>query len=1433
MKIPSSRRRAFLATGAVSLFLIASVWFATRGSEPERVSMEAASRLELPHVRSSFSPKNQRDDAQARYQYELMRLRDPETGRIPEGIRTRELAFASTLPRADQLAAKSGGLMAQEWTFRGPNNVGGRTRALGVDLRFDGASNRRILAGGISGGIYLSEDEGTSWTLTTGLGDLASVTSLSQDPSNPDVWYFGTGEFLGNSAGGGLQQYYGQGLFKSVDGGFTWAQLQSTVEGELHVFDSLWDYVWNVKVDANGVVFAATFGGVLRSTDGGASWEYVLGRQSTNDPFNSTTDVAIGADGAIYASMSRNGSGSPTYGIFKSTNGGDQWSDITPPDFGTDPYRIVLGPAPSNAGVLYVLAQTDQQGANASHHQLFRTNDGGTSWTDLSGSVPDEAGVDGNASFSTQGGYDQIVVVKPDDPNTVFVGGTNLYRSTDGGSTFARIGGYASPANYAQVVNHHSDQHSLAFLPTNPSVAISGHDGGLSKSTNILAEPHSWTSLNNGYVTTQFYTVAIDPQAGGNALIGGMQDNGTWGTESLDGTVEWSELFGGDGAYAAIAPGVTAFYVSAQNGLVFRLRGNDFASVTPAGAQQFMFINPFVLDPNDPRIMYMGEAGGVWRNSNLDDIPDGGQDPTSINWAFLDASARANTSTTTIGVSKTPANRIYFGVTDYQSQTALIRLDDAGANAAGVDITPPVTSDGFPPFPSSIAVNPNDGDEIVAVFSNYNIQSIWHSTDAGASWTNVDGNLSGIDGPSVRTAAIVPTSSGKLYVVGTSTGVYSASSIGAGTTWALEGAEVLGNIVVDMLAARPEDGTIVAATHGRGVYQAAIGGGGAGAVAAIDQNQLDIEVAPGNMASTTFILTNTGAADLTFTVGGLGKTGTTATRIRLTPDPGVRSPSAGASKFGSTAAGPNPESANVSIPPSSASIPAGEDLLVLDDGSDSPDDFLGWGDGTTPFQWGSRFYAPVGGFALDAFYVYMRSEEETSFPVSVFITDPEGNVYISGDVELPPSDDGSAGDWYYIFFDPIDLPEGQAFDIELVAPAAVFYPAGVDLNGAVPGSGFYWVNSGLDGWYAELAATEGYENAAWLIRAEGTAGGGSLNQPPTASFTASASQAAVGETIDFDGSGSHDPDGTIAQFAWTFGDGGTSDQTAPSHSYSQPGTYTVTLTVTDDEGATGQTSKQLTIVSDNEPPIAQIQASQVQAVVNESITFDGSGSTDPDGSIATYAWTFGDGNSSSQVTAEHAYTQAGAYTVNLTVTDNEGATDKASLRIDVLSEPSRLSVTPVSGTIAPGASQVITVTYDASTQVAGEYAGEVNLTTNGGNFKIPVSVRVDETVDVDRPEEVPQSISLAQNYPNPFNPQTTLRFTLDQPASVHLTVFDLHGRVVRVLVDGEMASGIHQVSWDGADASGRAVASGTYLYRLEAQSGNVRSHFTRKMILLR
>ena len=779
------------------------------------------------------------EDPNARFRYEYMRLRDPKTKKIPEKIRQKELAFASTLPvrGSKYIISKASGsagasLVSTNWQLRGPYNVGGRTRALGIDV----TNESIILAGGVSGGMWISTNNGSKWIKTTDPGHLHSVTCLTQDTrsGHESTWYYGTGENRGNSASGdGDNSFYlGDGIFKSTDGGLSWAKLPGLANNTPQDFSHAYEMIWNVAVDPSNTseneVYAAAFSVIYRSVNGGESWDAVL---NPSDQLNARyTDVAVTSTGIVYAAFSSENA--TTKGIWRSTNGTD-WTNITPATWPAEYRRIVLSIAPSNENVVYFLAETPGYGTN--DHSLWKyeyiSGDGsstGGSWENRSTNIPADGGTTGD--FDSQSSYDLLIKVKPDDENFVVIGGINLYCSTDGFSTTGNtnwIGGY-NPANnsYANYPNQHADQHALVFYPSNTGKVISGHDGGLSLTNDITASSVTWAIKNNGYYTTQFYTCAIDYVSNGsNLILGGMQDNGTYMINSSNPTLPWFSLLSGDGAFCAVGEGTGSkyYYTSSQNGLIYRLASNnpsgDWARVDPEGATDYLFINPFILDRNNSKIMYVAGGSVLWRNSDVTAIPqDPDQEPTSVNWTKLNNSTISVGVISTLDVSTTSANRLYYGT----SEGAVYRLD--GANSG--DPTPTdITSTSFPGgYISCVAVNPDNADELIAVFSNYSIISLWHSSNAGASWQNISGNLeenpdgSG-NGPAVNWAEILPTDLGIIYLVGTSTGLYSSFNLnGTSTVWANEGPTSIGNVVVDMIDSRTTDDIVVVATHGNGMY---------------------------------------------------------------------------------------------------------------------------------------------------------------------------------------------------------------------------------------------------------------------------------------------------------------------------------------------------------------------------------------------------------------------------------------------------------------------------------------------------------------------------------------------------------------------------------------------------------------------------------------
>jgi hypothetical protein len=779
------------------------------------------------------------DNVEERFNFEFERLKDPTTGEIPTNIRDRELLFvksaASGLQRSpDEVQLQRGdidpsaaGDQQSPWVNRGPYNVGGRTRALAMDLDDENI----ILAGGVSGGMWRTIDQGANWTRVTAGDQHPGITDVVQDPrvGFHDTWYYSTGERLGSSQGArnGAAFYQGNGIYKSIDNGLTWTLLTATQNLTPESFDNPFDLTFGLAIHpTTGDLYVATFDGLQRSNDGGTTFSEVLPAE-----FDNFSDIHIASNGVIYAALD-NGGG--VGGIYRTTDGAlGTWTNITDASFPATFGRTVIYTAPSAPETLYILASGTAT-SPVSHDfwkYTYVSGDGsgaGGTWVNRSANLPDIGGNVG--SFDSQGGYDLFVRVHPTDPDFVLIGGTNIYRSTDGFATAVTsaswIAGYSPLNNVSLYTNHHPDQHSLLFLPSDPNKVISGHDGGISMTNDITAttagtEPVAWTSLNNGYLTTQIYALSIGPT---DQLMAGFQDNSTWFTNNDTPTDPWVDVNSGDGSYNAINADGTLRYMSSQAGNIRRgvyADANSSTSINSTGIApaasgvsngNYLFIAPFEMDPNDDETLYMAQNTNLWRN---DDLPNA---TTTIGWtAMVNATTPSNIST--IGISESPANVVYIGTTGGQ----VYRIDDANVgNPAAIDI---FTGKGLPTGNvASIDVNPFDSNDVIIAFSNYSILSIFRSINGGSTWTDISGNLEeNLDGsgagPSVRWVATV--GNGDRYFAGTSTGLYSTATLdGTSTNWTQEDLAGITNTVVEQIRVRDSDGLVVLGTHGNGIYSA-------------------------------------------------------------------------------------------------------------------------------------------------------------------------------------------------------------------------------------------------------------------------------------------------------------------------------------------------------------------------------------------------------------------------------------------------------------------------------------------------------------------------------------------------------------------------------------------------------------------------------------
>ncbi len=762
--------------------------------------------------------------------YQFERIKDPKTNRIPNDIRRKELEFAKSLPSVKFSYLSKGGnsLTAASWKSEGPTNQGGRTKAIVPDI----ANENILLAAAAEGGVWRSTDDGANWTSVTDPSSIQNVADIEQDirPGKTNTWYYGTGEYSSNLfiAGNGLGRFLGNGIFKSTDNGLTWFPLESTQENNPSMFVHPFQIVWNIELDESNAsedeIWAACVGGVYGSTDGGATWPKFIKGAGQLFEIPHYTSVSVAADGGIYAALSTG----LKSGIYYSADGSN-WTTISPSFWPAQVNRIVIATAKSNKNILYVLANTPGVGnagaadeGSDGYLSLWKYDASNGQWTDLSSNLPDfTAPVSG---FTSQYGYDLFIDVKPDDENFVVIGGTNIYRSTDGFSTKVNssdwIGGYAVDNNVSDFANHHPDQHGLFFLYSNPNVVYSAHDGGVSKSMDITAQNIVWKYLNNGYVTSQFWSVAIDKAtANSNLIIGGLQDNGSYLDTLANSASNWMVLGGGDGTYAAISDGSEYFYMSSQNGNVFRLNisKNEWAMVTPSAGSAFLFVTPYMLDPNNTNVMYLLAGDRVWRNSDVTQIPPFDQTPTTVNWSTFNGLVDGF-SATALAMSKAAPNLLYVG----DNNGNVYKISDAS------DMSSPfvkISDSNFPKgYISSIAVNPEDGNNALVGFSNYRVQSLFATFDGGNSWDAVGGNLeqnadgSG-DGPSIRNVKILPFNGATVYLAATSIGLFTTTALdGMNTVWELQSPDEIGNVVVETMDIRPIDGTVVVGTFGKGVY---------------------------------------------------------------------------------------------------------------------------------------------------------------------------------------------------------------------------------------------------------------------------------------------------------------------------------------------------------------------------------------------------------------------------------------------------------------------------------------------------------------------------------------------------------------------------------------------------------------------------------------
>jgi photosystem II stability/assembly factor-like uncharacterized protein/chitodextrinase len=1230
------------------------------------------------------------------------------------------------------------------WTQLGPGNIPGRTRTVIIDPK----NPSIIYSGSVSGGVWKTTNGGSSWfPLKDDMENLA-VCSMVMDPVDNKILYAGTGEGYYNG-----DWIRGEGIFKTINSGNSWVQLQSTLGTNFY-------FVNKLEIDkTTNILWAATRAGLYYSTDGGNSFTAKLSGQGGSDVHCMDVEIAYTSPTSIYASFGQLNESA----IYKSSDAGGSFSqNYTKAGHG----RIEMAVSPSNPNIVYA-SFMERSSQEVGHFAV--TNNGGTNWTPIKIPGPSYSG---HSTYTgKQAWYDNILSIDPVNPNIVYAGGIDFWKSTDGGTNWTQKTNWYPAPGYQFA---HADHHAIVFHPNDPNIMFLGTDGGIFKSTD---KGEKWSDLHNNLYTTQFYYGAVDPVQ--DKFYGGTQDNGTLKTNgSKD---EWFEIFGGDGGATEVDYNnpnniymeyvyLTLFKSTDGGQTSFRAMNGIPTGTSPYSGttDRCMFIAPFSMDPNNPQTLVAGTYR-VFRTT------DGANSWTAISGDLTgDGTGSSGDCISTVIIAKGNSSVIYVGCENGKVQVTT----NAGTNWN-------LRSSGLPnAHCSRIATYPSNTAHAIAVFSGYlENKKVFKTTDYGISWTNISSELPNIP---VNCIFINPDDENNLYI-GTDLGVFYSTN--GGVNWIADLG--LPKVRTDDLDYRKSDNKLFAATHGRSMYAAELTSG-AVALASVDVNQLQISAKPNQTGSTSFSLSNIGGKDLDFQINVAADFGT-GKSLKFAEDNSYNKKLEAVS---------NPMGVNLSEPQL-----LGNDILVLDDGNSIPDAFLGFNNGMD-FGWANKFDLSDNGFKLEGYQFYERSEDAFLNMVIISVYDKDLKYLTSEYLLLENS---ASGKWFNgNFSSPIEFQDGESFYIFVETfLSGIDFPAGCDYNGQIAGNSFYMNYS--DSSLVNLNTVSGFENSAFLIRAVGAVTAG-INEDPVAVAKVSPATAFIGENINFDASDSYDNDGQITEYLWSFGDGSTSDHKIIDHSYSESKKYYYSLTVKDNEGATDQAVGEITIKDTaNINPIAVADVSNLNPYIGEEVVFDASSSSDEDGQIISYLWNFGDGNTSTDKIAQHIYSQKNTFIYSLTVTDNKGAADNAEGQIVVKDTANYLTVDPVSGKIEPGNSVLVTVNLYAMSLPEGNYNGTLTISSNGGDINIPLNIFISSTVDIDDSKELPKKYFLYQNYPNPFNPSTKIKFEIPLTGLVNIEVFDISGKKVSTVINNQLSAGIHEVTFNGSH-----LASGVYIYRIKA-----------------
>ena len=749
----------------------------------------------------------------AAFQDYLMTL-DPHTGTVPS-YRLRKVDLSAG-QKNNVTKADIGDRLTWEMV---PANVSGRTRALMYDPL--STSLNKVWAGSVTGGLWFNQDITSgisSWNVVEDIPAGTSISCITYDPLDKEIFYAATGEsqtavtIYRESSG------VGQGIWKSDDAGNTWKLLSSTID-----FAYVTDIIIRIENDTSVIYAAVVSGlykgeyqrsmptdGLYRSKDDGDTWEQVLPDiSSTKSPY-AISDIELANNGRIFLGTMRNIEGLGAGMILYSDDGitWDVYEDYkhviesSSDNTSNIPGRVMLASAPSDSSIVYAVfaggGYTEAGFLFFRGFGILRSEDCGETWSEVSMPVAD-------GSWAYLAWHALEIAVNPSDPDHVYAGGLDLHRSLDGGATWNKISYWHT---YYGTPYVHADQHNIQFKPGSDNEFVVGNDGGVFYTPDATASNPDFYERNNNYNTVQYYTCAIHPQAGKGFYLGGTQDNGT--IRYVNEPVSPNDMIsGGDGAFCYIDDDEPQFIITSvyYNRYYVFVNGPGDILGSPNPIQNYysgIFINP--ADYNSKTNSLFANATSfegyrtdeILRISNMTTSPAGEyislNTGVSVPFSHVKVSDFSPEGETTLFLG-TQSGRL-FRVENAESDPQVEEIGQAGFPTANI---------------SCVALGDAE-DELLVVFSNFGVSSVWLTTDGGLNWKEVEGTLP--DMP-VRWALLYPGEPNGA-IIATEKGIWTTTNLDQQTVFWSPDQDGMGDVRVDMIRLRKSDYAILAATHGRG-----------------------------------------------------------------------------------------------------------------------------------------------------------------------------------------------------------------------------------------------------------------------------------------------------------------------------------------------------------------------------------------------------------------------------------------------------------------------------------------------------------------------------------------------------------------------------------------------------------------------------------------